>query len=157
MRGRARGDRTGRRGTTPKNSKNNVNSRKGNSFELLDESNGDDSITVQTTSTRGRPLKRTQPFEPNSPPHAKRANSTRATTSQAVPTPVDTDQWAQVKALLTRVESALLSAERRAEKADQRVETLEEFIRNELFPRINNPPLRVLRLHRRLHRLHRHR
>ncbi|KAF8846406.1 hypothetical protein BDZ45DRAFT_682538 [Acephala macrosclerotiorum] len=124
----------------PKNSKNSVNSRKGNSFELLDESDGNDSITVQTTSARGRPLKRTQPFEPNSPPHAKRANSTRATTSQAIPAPVDTDQWAQVKALLTRVESALLSAERRAERAEQRIETLEEFIRNELFPRVNTPP-----------------
>jgi hypothetical protein len=29
-----------------------------------------------------------------------------------------------------------LAAERRAEKAEQRIETLEEFIRNELFPRI---------------------
>lgn len=53
---------------------------------------------------------------------------------------MDTDQWAQVKALLTRIESALLSAERRAEKAEQRIETLEKFIRNELFPRINTPP-----------------
>lgn len=67
---------------TPKNNKNSRNSRKGNSFELLDESDGDDSITVQTTSTRGRPLKRTQPFEPNSPPPAKRANSTKTTASQ---------------------------------------------------------------------------
>ncbi|KAH9203126.1 hypothetical protein DL95DRAFT_399661 [Leptodontidium sp. 2 PMI_412] len=124
----------------PKNSKNNVNSRKGNSFELLDESDGGDSITVQTTSTRGRPLKRTQPFEPNSPPRAKRANSTKATTSQTAPTPVDTDQWAQVKTLLTRVESVLLAAEHRAERAEKRIESLEEFIRNELFPRINTPP-----------------
>jgi hypothetical protein len=43
----------------PKNSKNSLNNRKGNSFELLDESDGNDSITVQTTSARGRPLKRT--------------------------------------------------------------------------------------------------
>ncbi|KAL5331200.1 hypothetical protein ACEPPN_000729 [Leptodophora sp. 'Broadleaf-Isolate-01'] len=47
---------------------------------------------------------------------------------------------AQVKALLTRVESALVAAERRAEKAEQRIETLEEFIRNELVPRITTPP-----------------
>lgn len=114
-----------------------------NPFKLLDESDGNDSITVQTTSARGRPLKRTQPFEPNSPPRAKRANSTKATTSQTVQTPVDTDQWAQVKALLTRVESALLAAERRAEKAEKRIETLEEFVRNELFPRINTPPPRA--------------
>jgi hypothetical protein len=56
---------------------------------------------------------------------------------------VDTDQWAQVKALLTRVESALLAAEHRAEKAEKRIETLEEFIRNGLFPRINTPPPRA--------------
>lgn len=85
-------------------------------------------------------LQRTQPVEPNSAPRAKRANPTKATTSQTVPTPVDTDQWAQVKALLTRVESALVVAEHRAEKAERRIETLEEFIRNELFPRINTPP-----------------
>jgi hypothetical protein len=123
----------------PKNSKNSVKSQKGNSFELLDEYDGDDSITVQTTSARGRPLKHTQPFEPSSTTRAKRANSTKATTSQTVPTPVGADQWTQVIALLTRVESALLSAERRAEKAEQRIETLEEFIRNELFPRISTP------------------
>jgi hypothetical protein len=51
----------------PKNSKNSENSRKGNSFELLDESDGDESITVQTTSTRRRPLKRTQPLELTAP------------------------------------------------------------------------------------------
>ena len=66
----------------PKNSKNSLSSRKGNPFDLLDESVGDESITIQSTSTRERPLKRTQPDEPNSPPHAKRANSTKFTTSQ---------------------------------------------------------------------------
>ena len=50
-----------------------------------------------------------------------------------------------MKALLARVETALVAAEPRAEKAEKRIETLEEFIRNELFPRINtssptNPP-----------------
>jgi len=43
----------------PKNSKNSKNGPKGNSFELLSESNDDESITVETTSARGRPLKRT--------------------------------------------------------------------------------------------------
>jgi len=90
--------------------RNSLSSRKGNSFELLDELAGDESITVQTTSTRGRPLKRTQPFEPNSPPHAKRANSTKATTSQVGPALEGTDQWAQVKAFLTHVETALVAS-----------------------------------------------
>jgi hypothetical protein len=84
-----------------KNSKNSVNSRKGNSFELLDKSDGDDSTTVQTTT-----LKRTQPFEPNSPPRASASTSTKATTSQTVLTPLDTDQWVQ----------------HRAEKAERRIE-----------------------------------
>ena len=57
-----------------------------------------------------------------------------------VPGPLDTDQWSQVKALLTRVETALAAAEHRAEKAEKRIETLEEFIRNELFSRINTSP-----------------
>lgn len=121
----------------PKNSKNSLSSRKGNPFDLLNESAGDESITVQSTSARGRPLKRTQPFEPNSPPHAKRANSTKTTTPQVAPALDDADQWTQVKALLARVETALVAAEHRAEKAEKRIETLEEFIRNELFPRIN--------------------
>jgi hypothetical protein len=127
----------------PKNSKNSLNGLKGNSFELLDESNGDESI-IATTSTRGRPLKRTQPFDPSSPPQAKRANSNTATTvrpTRAQPTPLGaTDQWSQVKDLLTRVETALIAAELRAQSAEKRIETLEEFIRNELFPRINTPP-----------------
>jgi hypothetical protein len=43
------------------------------------------------------------------------------------------------------VEAALASAEQRADKAEKRIEALEEFIRNELFPRIGatslaNPP-----------------
>jgi hypothetical protein len=37
----------------PKNSMNGLNNRKGNSFELLDDSDGGDSITVQTTSLYG--------------------------------------------------------------------------------------------------------
>ena len=37
------------------------------------------------------------------------------------------------------METALEAAERRAEKAEKRIETLEDFIRNELFPRINTP------------------
>ena len=126
----------GRGEKMPKNSKNSQNS---NSFELLGELDGDETITVNTTSSRGRVLKRTQPFEPDSPPHAKRANSTKAAASKSTPIPSDTDQWIQVKDLLTRVETALEAAERRAEKAEKRIEALEDLIRNELFPRINTP------------------
>jgi hypothetical protein len=44
----------------PKNSKNSKNGPKGNSFELLSESNNNESITIETTSAGGSPLKRTQ-------------------------------------------------------------------------------------------------
>ncbi|KIM98212.1 hypothetical protein OIDMADRAFT_146890 [Oidiodendron maius Zn] len=96
--------------------KNSKNVPKSNSFELLSESNDDESITVETASACGRPLKRMQPFEPNLPPQAKRTNSTKAT----IPRPA----------------SAISSSEQQAEKAEKRIEALEEFIRNELFPRI---------------------
>lgn len=124
----------------PKNSKNSKNGPKGNSFELLSESNDDESIPVETTSARGRPLKRTQPFEPNSPPRAKRTNSTKATIPRPASAISSSDEWMQVRDLLTRVETALASAEQRAEKAEKRIEALEEFIRNELFPRIGTTP-----------------
>ena len=122
----------------PKNSKNSLNSPKSNSFELLDGLDDDGTNTDNPTSARGRPLKRTQPFEPSIPPKAKR---TIPTTSKPAPTPapLNTDQWARVEALLTRVETALAAAEHRAEKAEKRVEAVEEFIRNELFPRVNAP------------------
>ncbi|KAF2178721.1 hypothetical protein K469DRAFT_802536 [Zopfia rhizophila CBS 207.26] len=106
----------GRSRKMPKNSKNSKNIRKGNSFELLEESDGDESITVQTTSARGRPLKPTRPFEPNPPRRAKRANPTKAATSQPVPVPLGAGQWAQVEVLLTRVETALVAVEQRVEK-----------------------------------------
>lgn len=124
----------------PKNSKNSKNGPKSNSFELLSESNDDESITVETTSARGRPLKRTQPFEPTSLPHAKRTNSTRATIPKPASATPASEEWAQVKDLLARVETALASAEQRADKAEKRIEALEEFIRNELFPRIGAAP-----------------
>ncbi|KAH9209903.1 hypothetical protein DL95DRAFT_394009 [Leptodontidium sp. 2 PMI_412] len=69
------------------------NGPKGNSFELLSESNDDESITVETTSARGRPLKRTQPFEPNSPPRAKRTNSTKATIPRPALAISSSDEW----------------------------------------------------------------
>lgn len=49
-----------RGGNIPRNSKTSKNGPRGNSFKLLSESNDDESITVETTSARGRPLKRTQ-------------------------------------------------------------------------------------------------
>lgn len=127
-------------GRMPKNSKNSKNGPKGNSFELLSESNDDESITVETMSARGRPLKRTQPFEPNSPPRAKRPNSTKATIPRPASAISSFDEWMQVRDLLTRVETALASAEQRAEKAEKRIEALEELIRNKLFPRISTTP-----------------
>lgn len=66
-----------------KMSRNSKNSAKGNSnqFELLAiEDGGTDDSTVSNTtatnatraaSTRGRPLKRTQPYDPESPPRKK--------------------------------------------------------------------------------------
>ncbi|KAF2186381.1 hypothetical protein K469DRAFT_687351 [Zopfia rhizophila CBS 207.26] len=98
-----------------KNSLNGLNGRKGNSFELLDEWDGNESITLQTTSAQ-------------------------ATTSQPLPAPVGAGQWAQVEAFFTRVKTALVAAEQRVEKAEKRIESLEEFIRNELFPRISTSP-----------------
>jgi hypothetical protein len=38
----------------PKNSKNSLSSLKGNSFALLDELDGDETIIVTITSARGR-------------------------------------------------------------------------------------------------------
>ena len=61
----------------PKNSKNSKRDPRDNLFELLSESNDDELITVETTSARGRPLKRTQPFEPNSPPERSRRTRPR--------------------------------------------------------------------------------
>jgi hypothetical protein len=135
-----------RGGNMPRNSKTSKNGPRGNSFELLSESNDDESITVETTSARWRPLKRTQPFEPSSPLRAKRTNSTKATIPKPASAISGSYEWLQVKDLLTRVETALASAEQRADKAEKRIEALEEFIRNELFPRIgatslaNTPP-----------------
>ncbi len=82
---------------------------KGNSSKFLDELAGDESIIVQTTSTLGRPLKRTQPFEPNSLPHATRANSTKDTTSQTIPAAEGIDQ--QVKAFLHALKAFLHALE----------------------------------------------
>src|SRR2546423_7401321 len=116
--------------------RNNKNSAKGNSnhFELLaTEEDGTDDNTVGSTSatpatsTRGRPLKRTQPFDPESPPRKK--SKTTATR-----TAIETDEE-----LLLRIEALLKRVEERAERAEKRVEALEEFIRNELSPRVGNP------------------
>ena len=79
----------------PRNSKNNT---KGNSnqFELLDtEDNGTDDNTVgntstinvaSATSTRGRPLKCTQLYDPESPPRKKSVPAKAKATKTAVET-----------------------------------------------------------------------
>jgi hypothetical protein len=63
-------------GTTRRTGPNRAKQGNSNSFELLSEVEDDtnkDEITSSTatragTSTRGRPLKRTQPYDPESPP-----------------------------------------------------------------------------------------
>jgi hypothetical protein len=52
---------------------------------------------------------------------------------------LNTDQWAQVKAPLTHVETALATAEHR-QRAEKRIKALEEFIRKELFPQFSTSP-----------------
>jgi hypothetical protein len=122
--------------------RNNRNSAKGNSnqFELLaTEEDGTDDNTVGSTnatsaapatSTRGRPLKRTQPYDPESLPRKKSVSTKTKATKTAIETDGDS---------LLRIETLLKRAEERAERAEKRVEALEEFIRDELFPRVGNP------------------
>lgn len=122
--------------------RNNRNNTKGNSnqFELLDtEDDGTDDNTVgntsttnvaSATSTRGRPLKRTQPYDPESPPRKKSVPAKAKATKTAVET--NEDPLLRIEALLRRVEEW-------AERAEKRVESLEEFIRNELFPARGKP------------------
>jgi hypothetical protein len=75
------------------------------------------------------PLKRTQPYDPESPPR-KKSVSTKPGATTGLNS--NTDQLLRIEALLKRVEE-------RAERAERRVESLEEFIRNELFPRVAGP------------------
>lgn len=122
--------------------RNNKNSAKGNSnqFELLaTEEDGTDNNTVGSTnatsaapatSTRGQPLKRTQPYDPESLPRKKSV----PTKTKVMRTAIETDGDP-----LLRIEALLKRAEERAERAEKRVEALEEFIHNELFPRVRNP------------------
>jgi hypothetical protein len=55
-----------------------------------------------------------------------------ATSSGAGPSNSNADQLLRIEALLKRVEEW-------AERAEKRVESLEEFICNELFPRVASP------------------
>lgn len=131
-------------------SKNSKNSSKGaaNSFAVL--GNEDDGCNDKTKSSRGRPLKRTQPFEPDSPPPPKKpptsktkVTSTPTSTTHTQVNQVDTSSGnplLRVEALLARVESALVASEQRAERAEKRLENLEECIRNELLPRLSGLP-----------------
>jgi hypothetical protein len=130
----------------PRNNQKNSAKSNSNSFELLSEveDNGtnEDEISSTTatgagTSTRGRPLKHMQPYDPESPPR-KKSVSTKARTTAAAsssgtgPSNSNTDQLLRIEALLKRVEEW-------AERAEKRVESLEEFIRNELFPCVAGP------------------
>jgi hypothetical protein len=121
---------------TPRNNKNNTT---GNStqFELLateeedtvNDTVGSTSATCATpaTSTRGQPLKRTQPYDPESPPRKKSVPTKTKATRTAIVTNGE---------LLLRIETLLKRVEERAERAEKRVEALEEFIHNEVFPRM---------------------
>jgi hypothetical protein len=116
---------------------NQTNSAKSNSNPLELFSDVDDTGTKEEeisstaatgagASTRGRPLKRTQPYNPESPPR-KKSVSTKARTTTAAsssgtsPSNANTDQLLRIEALLKRVEE-------RAERVEKRVESLEEFI-----------------------------
>jgi hypothetical protein len=118
------------------NARNSKNSNNGNSnqFELLDiEDDGTDDNTIgstsatNATSARGRPLKRMQPFDPESPPRKKSVPTKAKAAKTALE--IDDDPLLRIEALLRRVEE-------RAERAEKCVESLEEFIRNELFPHV---------------------
>lgn len=90
---------------------------------------GSTSATCATpaTSTRGQPLKRTQPYDPESPPRKKSVPTKTKATRTAIVTNGE---------LLLRIETLLKRVEERAERAEKRVEALEEFIHNEVFPRM---------------------
>jgi hypothetical protein len=114
----------------PRNNQKNSTKSNSNSFELLseieDDGTNENEISSTTnatgTSTRGRPLKRTQPYNPESPPR-KKSVSTKvrapacATSSGTGPSNSNTDQLLRIEALLKRVEE-------RAERAEKRVESL---------------------------------
>ena len=126
----------------PRNSKNSTKGS-ANQFALLnleddgtlDEEacNTDAANTTNATSTRGRVLKPTQPFDPEPAPRKKpiatKTKTTKAAADANDANDANEDPWARIEALLRR-------AEDRAERAEKRVESLEEFIRNELFPRV---------------------
>ena len=129
----------------PRNNQKNSTKSNSNSFELLseieDDGTNENEISGTTnatgTSARGRPLKRSKPYNPESPPRKKSVSTkakapASATSSGAGPSNSNTDQLLRIEALLKRVEE-------RAERAEKRVESLEEFIRNELFPRVASP------------------
>lgn len=110
----------------PRNNHKNSAKSNSNSFQLLSEAEDDtneDEIPSSVpagTSTRGRPLKRTQPYDPESPPR-KKSVPTKPRVTGLGNSNTTTDQLLRIEALFKRVES------------------LEEFIRNELFPRVAGP------------------
>src|SRR5437868_2675797 len=64
-----------------------------------------------------------------------------ATRKKSMPTKARTTRTATQtnKDPLLRIEALLKRVEEQAERAKKRVELLEEFIRNEVFPRVGNP------------------
>ncbi|KJZ69948.1 hypothetical protein HIM_10656 [Hirsutella minnesotensis 3608] len=132
----------------PRKSKNSTK-RNLNQFELqlLDDEDDDtnDNVAcsiivanststadVTRTSARGRPLKPTLQFDPEPRPSRKKSAVPKAKSTNADPS-ANEDSLARIEALLKRVGE-------RAERAEKCVESLEEFIRNELFPRVASPP-----------------
>ena len=123
----------------PQNSKN---STKGNlnQFELLDtEDDSIDDNTVGSTSginatsamsTHGQPLKHTQPYDAKSPLQKRLVPAKAKVTKTAIET--NEDPLLQIEALLKCIKEW-------AERVEKHIESLEEFIWNELFPCIVNP------------------
>ncbi|KFA70296.1 hypothetical protein S40285_10731 [Stachybotrys chlorohalonatus IBT 40285] len=128
------------------------NSTKANSsqFELFNVEDGSThdneacSITVATRARRSQrdwrcenqrtrsPSKANSAIRPRTTPTRKKAIATKAKATNP-----GSDASADP---LLRTEALLKRAEERAERAKKRVEALEEFIRNELFPRIEPGP-----------------
>jgi hypothetical protein len=95
----------------PQNNQKNHNKSNSSQFELLseEEDNGttdnNTAIIIGATSTRGRPLKRTQAYEPESLPR-KRSAPVKATTKATAKAALgaNEDPLLRIEALLKHVE-----------------------------------------------------
>jgi hypothetical protein len=110
----------------PRNNQKNSAKSNSNSFELLSEveDNGTNENEISSTtttgartSTCGRPLKRMQPYNPESPPRKKSVSTkARTTTASSSGTSLgnsNIDQLLRIEALLKRVEEWAERAEKR--------------------------------------------